>query len=133
LPGEHLPLIEGRANVGLEPMTPQALGTVSLNREAERERLSVDDQIKQRDAELREWMANRVVPSFLWANGLILGALAILVALDEINISLHMIAPGDRIITSRVIMALLGATTVQVGTIAVLIARYLFPGRARDG
>jgi hypothetical protein len=28
-----------------------------------------------------------------------------------------------------VIMALLGATTVQVSVIAALIARYLFPGR----
>jgi hypothetical protein len=28
-----------------------------------------------------------------------------------------------------VIMALLGATTVQVGAIMVIIARYLFPGR----
>jgi hypothetical protein len=31
--------------------------------------------------------------------------------------------------SAQVIMALLGATTVQVGAIAVLIARYLFPGR----
>ena len=27
-------------------------------------------------------------------------------------------------------MTLLGATTVQVGAIVVIIARYLFPGRA---
>jgi hypothetical protein len=44
-------------------------------------------------------------------------------------IAWHLIAPGDRIISAQVIMALLGATTVQVGAIAVLIARYLFPGR----
>jgi hypothetical protein len=49
--------------------------------------------------------------------------------LDEINIATHLIAPGDRIITEKVIMALLGATTVQVGAIAAIIARYLFPGR----
>ncbi|MEA2731005.1 MAG: hypothetical protein QOF70_5480 [Acetobacteraceae bacterium] len=30
-------------------------------------------------------------------------------------------------------MTLLGATTVQVGTIAAIIARYLFPGRTREG
>jgi hypothetical protein len=51
------------------------------------------------------------------------------VVLDEFNIAWHLIAPGDRIIGGQVIMALLGATTVQVGTIAVVIARYLFPGR----
>jgi hypothetical protein len=63
------------------------------------------------------------------AKGLTLAALAILVLLDEINIALHLIAPGDRIITEKVIMALLGAATVQVGAIAAIIARHLFPGR----
>lgn len=106
---------------------------LSLDREAEREGLSVDDQIKKQDADLREWMANRVVPSFLWANGLTLGALAILVVLDEVNIGLRLIAPGDRIITGQVFMALLGATTVQVGAIAVIITRYLFPDRSHGG
>jgi hypothetical protein len=40
-----------------------------------------------------------------------------------------LITPADRIITSQVVMALLGATAVQVGAIAVIIAQYLFPGR----
>jgi hypothetical protein len=74
-------------------------------------------------------MAESVVPAFLWANGLTLAALAVLVVLDEVNIAAHLIAPGDRIITAKVIMTLLGATTVQVGAVAALIARYLFPGR----
>jgi hypothetical protein len=74
-------------------------------------------------------MAKFVIPAFLKANGLTLIALALLVVLDEINLNLHLIAPGDRVITEKVIMALLGATTVQVGVIAALIARYLFPGR----
>jgi hypothetical protein len=55
-----------------------------------------------------------------------------LVALDEINISYRLIAPADRIVTNQVLMALMGATTVQVGVIAAIIARYLFPGRIRD-
>lgn len=58
-----------------------------------------------------------------------LGALGVLWLVDQIDIVLRVIAPGDRIINSQVIMALLGATTVQVGAIAVIIARYLFPGR----
>jgi hypothetical protein len=63
------------------------------------------------------------LPAFLKANGLTLAAVAVLVVLDEINIASHLIAPGDRIITEKAIMALLGATTVQVGAIAALIAR----------
>ena len=102
---------------------------ISLDKEAERVRLSVTDQIALQDADLRKWMADRVVPAFLKANGLTLAAVAVLVVLDEINIASHLIAPGDRIITEKVIMAVLGATTVQVGAVAALIARYLFPSR----
>lgn len=105
---------------------------VSLDKEAVRERLSVDDEIKLGDAQLRQWMTNRVVRAFGLANGVTLAALGVLVVLDEINIWLHLIVPGDRIVTPHVIMALLGATTVQVGAITVIISRYLFPGRSRN-
>ena len=74
-------------------------------------------------------MAKIVIPAFLWANGLTLGAVALLVGLDEFNIAWHLIAAGRPHHRRQVIMALLGATTVQVGTIAVVFARYLFPGR----
>jgi hypothetical protein len=127
LPGDRLPPIEGRLNVPLEPATLRATAVVSLN--AASSDLSVTDQIALQDADLRKWMADRIVPAFLKANGLTLAAVAVLVVLDEINIASHLIAPGDRIITEKVIMALLGATTVQVGAIAALIARYLFPSR----
>jgi hypothetical protein len=50
------------------------------------------------------------------------------VRLDQSNIAAHLITPADRIITNQVVMTLLGATAVQVGAIAVIIARYLFPG-----
>ncbi len=105
-----------------------ARGVLSLEREADREGLSVADQVALRTQDLREWMADRVVPAFLWANGLTLAAIGLLVVVDEINLARGIIAPGDRIIGGQVIMALLGATTVQVGTVAVIIARYLFPG-----
>jgi hypothetical protein len=81
-------------------------------------------------ADLRRWLAEKVVPSFLLANGLTLAALAVLVALDEFNILNHLITPADRIVTSQVMIALLGATTVQVGAIAAIIARSLFPSRS---
>jgi hypothetical protein len=109
----------------------EARAEILLSREADRVLgpQTFDDQLRKQDADLRKWMADRVVPAFLKANGLTLAALAVLVVLDEINIACHLIAPGDRIITEKVIMALLGATTVQVGVIAALIARYLFPSR----
>jgi hypothetical protein len=106
---------------------------IRLNGEAEQDSLSVADRIALQDAELRQWMTNRMVRAFIWANGVTLAALGALVLLDEINIGFRLIPPADRIVTHQVLMALLGATTVQVGTIAAIIARYLFPGRPRDG
>jgi hypothetical protein len=85
--------------------------------------------VEQRDADLREWVAKVVFPAFIKANALTLIALGLLALTDQGNIAVHLITPEERIIGGQVIMALLGATTVQVGAIAFIIARYLFPGR----
>jgi len=78
-------------------------------------------------------MAGRIVRAFVQANAVMLAARGVRVLLDEINILFRLVSPGDRIITPQVFMTLVGATTVQVGAIAATIARYLFPGRVRDG
>jgi len=113
-------------------VTANATATVSLNQEAERVGLSVDDRIKLDDQSLRRSLTIGLVWTFIVGDLFTLCALAWLVQLDQSNIETHLIQPGDRLITSQVIMALLGATTVQIGTIAAIIARYLFPGRSRD-
>ena len=81
------------------------------------------------DAGLRKRMAYWTIGAFIGANLVTLIALGSLASLDQSNIASKLIPPGDRIITSQVFIALLGATTVQVGAIMVIIARYLFPGR----
>ena len=78
-------------------------------------------------------MAIGFVVAFLVGDLLTLGALAWLGWLDQTNIEHSLIKSGERIITPQVIMALLGATTVQVGAITVIISRYLFPDRFRNG
>jgi len=86
-------------------------------------------RLRQQDANLRRRMAHWIIGAFIVANIATVIALSILAWLDQGNIQSKLITPGDRIITSQVFMALLGATTVQVGAIMVIIARYLFPGR----
>jgi hypothetical protein len=103
---------------------------ISLDREAERERLSVADHVALQDANLRQNVAYWTIGTFIGANLMTLFALGYLAWMDQSNIASKLIAPGDRIITSQVFMALLGATTVQVGAIMVIITRYLFPGRS---
>ncbi|HXA23721.1 MAG TPA: hypothetical protein VNW90_15625 [Acetobacteraceae bacterium] len=124
--------ITGRLDATVQPTTLQATGTVvSLDQEAERERLSVTDQIALRDADLRKSMSDTMLRIFRRANFVTLLALGALVILDECNIRHGLIQPNDRIIDHQVFIALLGATTVQVGTIAIIMAQYLFPGSRR--
>jgi hypothetical protein len=92
--------------------------------------VSVKDRVTLQDANLRQRVAYWTIWTFSGADLATLLALGGLAGLDQSNIASKLIAPGDRIITSQVFMALLGATTVQVGAIMVIIARYLFPGRA---
>jgi hypothetical protein len=135
LPGDTSPPGDGAPLAGTGSSTFSATGEISLQKEEDRvvgRVYSVDEQIKRGVARLRRWMAGRVVRVFVQANCVTLAALGVLVVLDEVNIYFRLAAPGDRIITNQVIMTLLGATTVQVGVIAAIIARYLFPGRAVD-
>jgi hypothetical protein len=111
---------------------PAVSGPYSLEEAADQAGLSIEDEIRRGDADLRKWMAIRIVWTFIGGNIVTLIALGALVWLDQTNLDHGLIKPGDRIITYRVIMTLLAATTVQVGTIAAIIARYLFPGRSRD-
>jgi hypothetical protein len=103
---------------------------LSLDAEAAREKVSFADRIAMHDAVLRQRVATPVVWTLISGNFATLIVLSVLAGWDQINIGHKLITPDGRIITPHVIMALLGATTVQVGTIAAVIIRYLFPGRS---
>jgi hypothetical protein len=64
--------------------------------------------------------------------------LAGLVILAPYDLAVRLLKRGDRLVGDQVLIALLGATTVQLGTIAVIMARSVFeadvdalPGRAQ--
>jgi hypothetical protein len=130
LPGDRPPdddsgprefLLSGRSQTG----DRGAAILVSLDREADRNVGSIEQQT----ADLRRRVAYWIIGTFIGTNLVTVIALGILAWLDQSNIQAKLMMPGDRIITSQTFMALLGATTVQVGAIMVIIARYLFPGR----
>lgn len=85
-----------------------------------------DEQLRREDQDLRKQVATRIVWTLIGGNGITLIALAALVVLDQFNIADNLITPADRIVTNQVLIILLGATTVQVGAIAYIIAQYLF-------
>ena len=103
--------------------TISATGEVlSLEKEAERERLFVDDRIKLDDQKLRSRTTIGFVGVFIIGDVLTLAALAYLGWLDQLNIEQRLIKAGERIVNTQVIMTLLAATTVQVGAISIIIA-----------
>jgi hypothetical protein len=124
LPGDQPP-ITGALGVQTTGMGVQ--GVVYLDQQASE--VGVQVRIALRTQYLREWVAGGIMVLFILANALMLYAVYRLVWLDQSNLETHLITRADRIISNQVIMALLGATAVQVGVIAVVIARYLFPGR----
>ncbi|MGH7152899.1 MAG: hypothetical protein ACREF3_03135 [Acetobacteraceae bacterium] len=124
------PIIAKIAATAPAPTASFVAKTISLQSEADQ--VSVDDRIKLQDADLRVRVAWWIIWTFVGANVATLIALGCLAWLDQINIRSGLIHAADRIITNQVFMTLLGATTVQVGAIMVIIARYLFPGRVGE-
>jgi hypothetical protein len=87
----------------------------------------VRQQVTQGNLDMRQRMARGVGWTFGIANGVTLLGVAVLAGLDQWNMVRGTITTADRIVDQKVVMTLIGATTVQVGAIAFIIARYLFP------
>ncbi len=90
---------------------------------------SVDDQIKLDEMALRKDTAARIVGMFTTANAFILLATTVIFMFDVHLMAFHGLKAEDRLINRDILMALIGATTVQLGVIMVAIARYLFPNK----
>lgn len=104
---------------------PAAVPDVSLNQEVDE--FTTADRIAIGDLEIRKNFANRVMLLFAITNlGALIG-LALVFWQDCVQLAGGLTKPADRIIDGKVIMALLGATTVQLGTVIYTITRAIFP------
>lgn len=82
------------------------------------------------DIWLRGFMVAVVSAIFIWLNWQIIGLVKEAIAHDlERMMATPPLAATDRLITSNVIMALIGATVVQTGVGFIAITSYLFPKR----
>lgn len=102
-----------------------------LNQEVDE--FTTADRIAIGDLEIRKNFANRVMILFAIANVGALIGLAIVFWQDGALLAAGLTKPSDRIIDGHVIMALLGATTVQLGTVIYTITRAIFPPVGRAG
>jgi len=87
---------------------------------------TVQDQIALSDADIRRRMALWIMWLFGAVNVITMLFIFVLFCFDQSDLGAKVIGPGDRIVNAEVLMSLLGATTVQLGTIAVIMARYIF-------
>jgi len=108
-----------------EKLSPKSLEDRAPN-------LPVEDQIALSDADIRRKVSIWIMGLFGVVNGITLVLLIGLAWLDQQDLVRGLIKPGDRLVDAQVLLGLLGATTVQLGAIAVIMARYIFPGPAVD-
>lgn len=91
--------------------------------------VSTADKIALSDAGLRKLVAVAIVLAFLVVNGAVLWGIWIVFQTDIQLLT----RPGsnftaaDRLVTTNLLMTLVGATTVQLGALIVLMGKYLFP------
>jgi phage shock protein PspC (stress-responsive transcriptional regulator) len=100
---------------------------INLDEEATAVGLSVEQQIALGEHRLRKDIAKWILCVFIAANVVVLAGLAASFGFDVTLLRGGTIAPADRIVTSEVLMTVIGGTTVQLGAVMYLIANYLFP------
>ena len=119
--------------------TPPAAGgdtSISLAAEekAKTNNLSIYDQINYNTFELKARLARKLIQIFIGTNLFVACLVAFLAWLDWHMINLDPKYAEHRMIDHTVIMTLIGATTVQVGVIALSLFGSLFPrGGGGDG
>jgi hypothetical protein len=104
---------------------------ISLNAE-EKTFVSADDQVALGDLAIRKSFARNIIWLFTGVNVIVLIGVGLIFNADCQQISARQIAPAQRIISSHVVMALIGATTVQLGTVVLTIAQAIFPRRTKE-
>ncbi len=86
----------------------------------------VKDQIALSDAIIRRNVATWILALFGVVNIFMLGFIVWLAWMDHAEMVTGLIKPADRLVDNKVVIALPGATTVQLGAIAVIITRFVF-------
>ncbi|SFN41655.1 hypothetical protein SAMN05216386_0891 [Nitrosospira briensis] len=105
--------------------TNKSAVAVGLNKEIEK--FSTSDQIALGDLEIRKQFASKIVWLFIGSNIFVMIALGTGFWSDYSQLASRIITQDHRIIDNKVIMTLLGATTVQLGAVIYTMTQAIFP------
>jgi hypothetical protein len=91
--------------------------------------VSTAEKIALSDAGLRKVVAVAIVLAFLAVNGAVLWGIWVVFQkdIDLLTRAGSNFTAADRLVTTNLLMTLVGATTVQLGALIVLMGKYLFP------
>lgn len=82
--------------------------------------------IEQEEWFLRKEITQKVILSFIIVNVAVLLLISAIFIVDTVLISKGIIKSAERLVTEKIIMTVIGATTVQFGAIAVSVSTWLF-------
>jgi hypothetical protein len=114
-----------RPQVPIEPAAKKRARELSVSAEVKTFE-TTKDKVDLGNLRIRERFAFHMVLLFVGANVFVMTGLGFVFWQDCKDLSSGLIKPNERVITSSVVMALLGATTIQLGTVIYTIARSIF-------
>jgi hypothetical protein len=93
--------------------------------------VTVAEQIALTDATVRAHVSYAVAGAFVATNLLTAIGVAYIFIQDNANLVASLITTSDRVITPNVVMTIIGATTIQLGALALTMGKYLYPGSSK--
>src|SRR5262245_54298137 len=80
--------------------------------------LAVRDRLDLQESELRRQVAQKITWAFLAVNGCVIALVLLAIGLDHYFIHQKHMPSSERLVTTHLLMTIIGATTVQLGAIA---------------
>jgi len=115
------------------PVSPSRTGSIEKTLKAENVKLgsvdhdlTVTERIALLEANIRRNLAYAIMILFALVNIMTLLFVLLLFRADQSDLAEKMIGPADRVVNAHVLMTLLAATTVQLGTVMVIMTRFIF-------
>lgn len=112
-------------------MTDQTTSTLSDNYTfkdvVEKIEMSVQDRLLITESSLRNELARKIIKTFVAVNSAVLLLIIAFGVSDAVLVINKIINANERLITTQVLLTVIGATTVQLGAIAVTLSNWLFP------
>lgn len=90
------------------------------------EEVASEFSIEQEEWLLRKEVTQKIIRSFIVVNIAVVGLIFIIFTVDTILISIGTVKGTERLITEKIILSVIAATTVQFGAIAVSVSTWLF-------